>query len=98
VRRRAALFRVRQADGRTVVGYIHGSGGVMADERGALERAEHEIRLADRGSPLHVYEPETGHCLMYVQGESGPGEPVDLRGATVEVVAPAESAQTEILL
>jgi hypothetical protein len=92
-----ALFRVRTSDGLTVLGHIHGNGGVISDTPDALTRLTLAIRRADRGHATGIYEPEPFHCRMYLH-ETAESRSVDLRGATVEVIAGSDSPQTEMLL
>lgn len=83
-------FTIKQRDGKTVTGVVHGSGGTLHGEGKAarqeqLKRLRGLIRAATEGRPLWAYEPETGHVKVYPDYNfysGGKTVNVDLRGAT----------------
>lgn len=76
-------FTITDAFGRRVTGAVKGSGGVLT----SVDDVRRLVRLANRGRPLRVYEPEPFHVAVLPEFSAwtdGPETLVDLRGATVE--------------
>ena len=83
------LFTLRLASGEVVVTHVHGSGGAMSGAD-AEQRLRLQIRRANDGRPLQVYEPQLGHVRPYRQTAKADVDErmLDLRGAEVlEVVS-----------
>jgi len=79
---------LRLADGRTVSGAIHGSGGIVAGAS-RVARVERAIRQANKGRDTGLYEPNPGHARLYrmysniSRDVAGNEIEIDLRGAEV---------------
>lgn len=79
----ATLFTIRLASGEVVTTHVHGSGGAMAV--GAAGCLRLQIRRANEGRRLQVYEPLPGHVRAYRQTAKADVDErvLDLRGAEI---------------
>jgi hypothetical protein len=79
-------YAIKLADGRVVVGAVHGAGGLIGCGPQNASRVRAAIKRATEGKSLNVYEPKFGHIAMYpsaTTADAGPVEYVDVRGATL---------------
>jgi hypothetical protein len=77
-------FAIKLADGRIVVGAIHGAGGLIGGGAQNRHRVRDAIRRATEGRSLLIAEPKPGHAWLYpnaTAADGGPREAIDLRGA-----------------
>lgn len=84
----AARFEITLADGRVVVGPVHGAGGVLNGDAGNLRRIEVAIERATRGDTRRrsLYEPRPGHARVYPDYcAASNGDPVDVNLAGARV-------------
>lgn len=79
----AQVFTLRLADGSTVRGAVHGSGGQIAGGEHNRERLRRAIRQAEKGRDTGLYQPKPGHALVYLDHDNVTTTDVNLRGAEV---------------
>jgi len=81
-------FTLKLATGEIVTGPIQGSGGTIHGSD-AARRLQIEIKRADKGTPLGIYEPMPGHASLHLPDPNQDlpvdkrTRPIDLRGATL---------------
>lgn len=81
----ATHYHIKQRNGISVRGPIHGSGGIVGGGPHNRRRLQLEIDHATQGEPLGIFEPKPGHARMYTDYGPDGGTPidVDLRGAVL---------------